>query len=361
MNIFRGKNQILQFANNLKEKRVLTVFDVNTEQFSFCVTKMLKNAKKEVRSYKFFDKHLVPEISILTQLMSLAKEYDYILAVGSGTINDVCKYVSSKSDVPYGILATAPSMDGYVSSVSALYDNGKKVTLPTSTPSDVLIDLDILKNAPIDMIVAGAGDMIGKYTSLLDWKFANVFNGEKYDRDIVERMYNAVKLCISQARELVNRNESAISALIEGLILSGIEMQNAGNSRPASGCEHHISHYLEMWAEGHGKHQFAPHGVQVALGSLVGNLLYRYAVEQNFEGIALVHEDVARLPAVEELTKLYDDIGLPTTFAQIGVDESLLMHTIANAYTVRERFTIMSFLKKEGALEKASKLIAPIL
>ncbi len=357
MNVFRGQGEFISFANELQAKKVMTVSDINTRPFSEGVVGYLLSAGKEVTEYCFQVAHLLPEIGNLGELLTRVKGYDYILGVGSGMLNDICKYASFQSGVPYGIFATAPSMDGYVSSVSALYDDGKKVTLPTTIPCDVLIDVEVLKNAPLDMIVAGAGDMIGKYTSLLDWKFAHLLNGEKYEVEIVARMQKAVELCMGQARELVNRSESAVSSLIEGLILSGIEMQNAGNSRPASGCEHHVSHYLEMMAERRGTH-FAPHGVQVALGSLVGNSLYRYALRQSLEGISCIKEDILALPTVEELKKLYLDIGLPTTFATIGVDEPSLAETIANAYTVRERFTVMSFLQAKGELSKAAESLA---
>ncbi len=355
MRVFRGKQEFTVFAKELEARKVLVVYDSNTGAFATDIIQTLSENRKQVRIYCFEDRRLLPEIANLGELLNEAKGYDYILGIGSGTLNDICKYASFTCKVPYGIYATAPSMDGYVSSVSALYDNGKKVTLPTTIPSDVLIDIEVLKNAPLDMIVAGAGDMIGKYTSLLDWKFAHLLNGEKYDAQIVARMEKAVALCMSQARELLKRSESAVSALIEGLILSGIEMQNAGNSRPASGCEHHVSHYLEMAAERRNTH-FAPHGVQVALGSLVGNALYRYALSQKIEGISLIAEDILELPTIEELKTLYKDIGLPVSFEEIGVDKELLEETIANAYTVRERFTVMSFLNVNGALPAAQKI-----
>ncbi len=360
MKIFRGEKEFESFVESLNAGKVLVVHDVNTGVFATDIIQLLLDSKKAVQTYCFQERHLIPEIANLGELLETAKEYEYILAVGSGTLNDICKYASFKVNVPYGIFATAPSMDGYVSSVSALYDNGKKVTVPTTIPHDVLIDVNVLKNAPLDMIVAGAGDMIGKYTSLLDWKFAYLLNGEKYDKEIVERMERAAELCMSQARELVNRSESAVSSLIEGLILSGIEMQNAGNSRPASGCEHHVSHYLEIAAERLHTH-FAPHGVQVALGSLVGISLYRYALSHKLEGVSLIVDDIFELPTVEKLKALYTEIGLPVTFAEIGVDKDLLEETIANAYTVRERFTIMSFLKDKCELNAAAKQIAKIL
>ncbi len=360
MTIYRGNSEFASFAAQFPFARVLSVCDRNTARFEAPLARLLTVAGASVRTFLFDREHLIPEIGDLSGLLDATEGYDYILAVGSGTLNDICKYASSKTGIPYGILATAPSMDGYVSSVSALYDGGKKVTLPTTIPTDVLIDVDILKNAPLDMIVAGAGDMIGKYTSLLDWKLGELLCGETRDAAISHRMEQAASLCMSRARDLTARDENAVSTLIEGLILSGVEMQNAGNSRPASGCEHHVSHYLEMAAEKRGTH-FAPHGVQVALGTLIGISLYRYALERYPEALAALASDIEALPTVEALQTLYRDIGLPASFSAIGVDKELLCETVANAYTVRERFTVMSFLCERGELGTAARQLAELL
>ncbi len=342
MNIYRGKEELSVFLNSLRNKSVLTVCDVHSKAF-------VPNFDTEL--FVFEAESLVPNIEDLGALAEQAKRAEYILAVGSGTINDICKYVAVKAEVPYGVYATAPSMDGYVSSISALYENGKKVTVPTTIPTDVVVDVDVLATAPVNMIVAGAGDMVGKYTSLLDWKLAHVINGESYDEGIVERMRKAVTLCISQARQLVNRDKTAVSALMEGLILSGIEMQNAGNSRPASGSEHHISHYLEMAAERESTY-FAPHGVQVALGSLASNMMYSLVNEESLK------TDIEALPKLSELEELYSDIGLPRRFSEIGVSYGLLYETLCKAYTTRDRYTVMSYLRDRGILETAARQIA---
>lgn len=342
------------FIADFRENKILAVCDVNTEPFADGIMQKLSDFGKQTEKYCFREKHLVPETENFGGLFESAAKCEYILGVGSGVINDICKYVSYKIQKPYGILATAPSMDGYVSSVSALYDRGKKVTLPTTVPRDILIDIDILKNAPLDMIVAGEGDLIGKYTSLLDWKLSHKLNGEKYDADIERRMRAALELSMRNAEKLVCRDEAAVTALIDGLILSGVEMQRAGNSRPASGSEHHISHFLEMQGEKVGK-DYAPHGVKVALGCLISAAMYKYS--EKFEELLAVKEDVAALPDPEKLKKLYQKIGLPVRFGEIGVSRTLLEETVKNAWTVRERYTIMTFLKDKGELVK----IAPIL
>lgn len=357
MKIFRGWNEFATFAVDLQGRKILVVSDVNTDPFAARITELFKRTGGLTETYRFPDKHLVPETDALSALTDAAKKHSYILGVGSGVINDICKYISSVVKIPYGILATAPSMDGYVSSISALYEHGKKVTVSATIPQAVLIDLEVLKSAPLNMIVAGAGDMIGKYTSLMDWKLAHVLTGEAYDTAIVGRMRKALEMCMRDAENLTARQESAVSSLIEGLILSGVEMQNAGNSRPASGSEHHISHYLEMAGERVGK-DFAPHGVKVALGCLVSVYLYRKAVLVGFPELQPLQDEILRLPTVEALEALYMKIGLPTRFGDIGVDSALLKETVEKSYTVRERYTIMTFIQQKHMLEKISSEVA---
>ena len=132
-------------------------------------------------------------------------------------------------------------------------------------------------------------------------------------------------------------------------------MQNAGNSRPASGSEHHISHYLEMAGEREGR-DFAPHGVKVALGCLLSVSMYKAAAEK-FEELEVLSDDIRALPSLRELETLYEKIGLPVRFGGIGVSAGLLSETIEKAWTVRDRYTIMTFLYEKGALgEFAARL-----
>ena len=354
MKIYRREDGFIDFAERAADA-LLIVCDVNTAPLAADIEKILKKCGKKYDIFCFPDSHLVPEIERLKDVTEAAAGAEYILGVGSGVINDICKYVSVRSGKPYGILATAPSMDGYASGVSALYENGRKVTLPTTIPSDILIDAEVLANAPLDMIVAGAGDLIGKNTSLLDWKLAHLLRGEKYDPAIVGRMKKALTLGMSSAELLCSRDRGAVKDLIDGLILSGIEMQNAGNSRPASGSEHHISHYLEMAGEREGR-DFAPHGVKVALGCLLSVSMYKAAAEK-FEELEVLSDDIRALPSLRELETLYEKIGLPVRFGGIGVSAGLLSETIEKAWTVRDRYTIMTFLYEKGALgEFAARL-----
>lgn len=116
--------------------------------------------------YPVADGHVVPnEASVAALEGVLPTDVDLIIGVGGGVINDLCKFVSFRRKLPYFIIATAPSMDGFASSGAAMIWAGMKVTFTTHTPSAILGDLDVLCAAPLDLIKAGYGDMIGKYNS----------------------------------------------------------------------------------------------------------------------------------------------------------------------------------------------------
>ena len=73
---------------------------------------------------------------------------DALIAVGSGTINDLCKYAAATDGKPYAVFATAPSMNGYTSTNAAITVDGHKQSLAAAAPAGVYIDLEVLAQAP---------------------------------------------------------------------------------------------------------------------------------------------------------------------------------------------------------------------
>lgn len=217
---------------------------------------------------------LPDERGIGALLTRLPAECDLLLAAGSGTINDLCRFVSYKKGVPYLIAASAPSMDGFTSGVSAMITDHTKTTYEAQRPRAVIGDLSVLAEAPMELIAAGVGDIIGKYVCLADWKISSLVTGEYFCPE-VERL---VRRSIERVREacrggIQSRSRESIAGLMEGLVLSGIAMSYIGNSRPASGSEHHLSHYWEMMFLQHGEHG-AFHGTKVGVGTVVSLRLY---------------------------------------------------------------------------------------
>ena len=211
---------------------------------------------------------LIPDETAVAELRArVQKDTDLILGIGSGVINDLCKYVSFEVGLPYYIVATAPSMDGYASKGAALILDGMKVTLSAQVPSVIIADLDVLKNAPMEMIQAGFGDIIGKYSCLHDWKLAHLVNGEYLCDFVMDATYEAVEKTVALADGLLARDAKAVGALMEALVAVGILMAYVGNSRPASGSEHHLSHYFEIVGLARGE-EYLPHGIDVCFSAI---------------------------------------------------------------------------------------------
>ena len=213
------------------------------------------------------------ERTVGSAIMHFDTSADMIVAVGSGVVNDTGKILAAVSKIPYCIVATAPSMDGYASATSSMERNGLKVSLPSKAANVIIGDTDVLKNAPLPMLSSGLGDMLAKYVSICEWRISAIVTGEYYCEFVAELIRSALKKCVSNAEGLMKREEAAVEAVFEGLCIGGIAMTLAGLSRPASGVEHYISHVWDMRALEFGASSDF-HGTQCALGTLVSVKLY---------------------------------------------------------------------------------------
>ena len=211
---------------------------------------------------------LIPNEEAIAAACKKIPGRDMILGVGSGVIQDLCKYLSHQEGIPYMVLATAPSMDGYASSGAAMILGGMKVTVPAGLPEAILADPAILKEAPWPMIQAGFGDIIGKYSCLNDWKLAHLVKGEYFCQYIYDTTYDAVQKVRSLAKGLRERREESLCTLMEALVTVGAMMSFAGSSRPASGSEHHLSHFFEITGIERGLTYF-PHGIDVGYSTIL--------------------------------------------------------------------------------------------
>ena len=173
-------------------------------------------------------------------------ECDLLLAVGSGTVHDITRYIAYHQNIPFISVPTAASVDGFVSTVAAMTWNGVKRTLTAVGPVAMVADSAIIAKAPRALTAAGVGDLLGKYTALADWKIGHRLTGEYYCPEIVRLEEEAVREVVENINLIAKATPAAIEKLMYALVLSGLAMQMAGNSRPASGAEHHISHLIEM-------------------------------------------------------------------------------------------------------------------
>lgn len=293
-------------------RNVLLVYDKNT--YRICgerVDGLLydKTAAKLIYS----DELVIPNEQAVEKLENfINSDTDLIVGVGSGVINDICKHVSHAHGLPYYIVATAPSMDGYASKGAAMLFDGMKITTSAAVPSAIIADTSILKDAPLDMLKAGYGDIIGKYSCLNDWKLSHIVNGEAVCDYIYDLTYKTAESVAAMGERIVERDEKSIADLMRALVIVGIAMAYMGNSRPASGSEHHLSHFFEVTGLLLDEPYYC-HGIDVAFSSYVTAKIRRELLgiekpkKRSFNGAAW-EENIRRVYSTEKNSATAEEI-----------------------------------------------------
>lgn len=271
---------------------------------------------------------------------------DYILAVGSGSLNDTCRMVSYRLGIPYGVVGTAPSMDGYASVVAPLLNGREKIVYTCSIARHIIIDLSINAAAPYPLLLSGVGDMIGKYVALLDWEISRDRNGEYYCGQIADMVLKATDQCIASASALESRSMDAIRATSEGLILSGECIAFCGSSRPASGTEHMIGQTWEVMDVEEGKNPNL-HGIEVGEGTFTAIEIFRRLYRET-DDAAMKRLIEKYLPAFDRLEALQKQLRIPFTVT----DKARYTEGILRGRTFRDRYTVLQYLYDLGKLEE---------
>jgi glycerol-1-phosphate dehydrogenase [NAD(P)+] len=171
---------------------------------------------------------------------------DALIAVGSGTINDLCKYAAFLDGKPYVVFGTAPSMNGYCSANAAITVDGLKKSLAARVPAGVLLDLSVLAAAPRRMIRSGLGDSLCRSTAQADWLLSHLLLGTPYREAPFALLAADEGALLEEAGALIAGNAAAMTRLAHTLALSGLGMVICNGSYPASQGEHLVSHYVEM-------------------------------------------------------------------------------------------------------------------
>lgn len=411
-----GKGALEQLPQGMAAigvKRPFVVMDRNTQKAAGdAVERVLGAHGIPYTCFVFpFEGRMEPDERAVGALaMAFDPRCDVLLAVGSGVINDCCKVVAHVSGLPSMVMCTAPSMDGYASNSSSMIQNRVKVSLYNACPQVILADTDILKTAPDIMLRAGLGDMLAKYVSVCEWRISHLVYGDPYCEEIAGLVRASLKKIVAHADGLMRREDDALSAVVEGLILSGVAMAFAEISRPASGLEHYFSHLWEMQALQSG----APsdlHGIQVGVGTLLtlwiyenvlnlpevdvekarqamadfSNEAWEQQVKRIFGGIApeilaleqkthkndpakhaqrldriTAHWEEIRgiiaeeLPTLAEVRGLMARCGLPLTPADLGLSAQDTVDALLGSRDIRDKYLTSSLLWDLGLLEEAA-------
>lgn len=296
------------------------------------------------------------EIAVQKVYECLSVENDVLIALGSGTIHDITRYVAYNKDIPFISVPTAASVDGFVSTVAAMTWKGDKKTFTAVSPIYVVADTDIFKEAPYRLTASGVSDLIGKYTALVDWKISSIVIGEYICNKVCNMEIDAVNKLCECVDDLVLGKSEAYEQLMYALILSGLAMQIIGNSRPASGAEHHMSHLWEM--EVINKHLDAYHGEKVSVGLILVMEEYKKIKKSIENGRCRVkkyyglEEDM--LKEVFKSREMYDSIMKENTpDPLLNVNKVILQNRLESIAEILEKLPTLDFVKNTLKRAKA--------
>jgi len=345
------------------------------------------------------------------EIRACAAAADVIVTAGAGSITDLGKRAADLLGKPVLSIGSAPSNNAYTSNLAALLVDGTvKVTVPCRPPAAVVCDTDVMVNAPLDLIRAGFADSLVKAFANADWRFASMLGlGDPYCSLPLELVSFAESRYVEKGEKIAARDPLSITALVDGLNLGGISMVIIGTSTPASGGEHHISHFLDMTAHRRGPEVFALHGLQVGVGCLVLARLWKrlrempraemerrllsYAPDHDthrrtietlyfpFSGTLPTEYD-GKLRAIgvlrSRLRELWDDIisgparippepdtlrgwlgsaGCGLTYGELGIDSRIARDAVVCARYIRTRVTVLDIAGELGLLEEVDSFL----
>ncbi len=239
---------------------ILLVSDQNLKHILVDVSKNVKSNKvaKLVLNYPKADDENIDLI------LSKCQNINLILAIGSGTINDLCKIASFKKNIPYVVIASAPSMNGYASANASILSKGHKKSFIARQAQAIYFDLDVISKAPKNLIKAGIGDSLCYYSCHFDWLLSHLVAGTDFNVKVFEILKPLQEKLINFRGDITDRD--FIELLCKILTVSGFTMYLCKGSYPASQGEHLIAHFLEMKYPEILKNYF--HGEQIAITTL---------------------------------------------------------------------------------------------
>jgi len=332
------------------------------------------------------------DVATIDQIGAGLDPVDAVIAIGSGTINDLSKMVALARDVPQLVFGTAPSMNGYTSVSASVTERGFKRSVRARTPLGVFLDLGVLAAAPKRLIRAGLGDSVCRPTAQTDWLMSHLLLDTPYSTVPFVLLADDEPRLFGDAAALVSdtRDTGAMRALARTLVLSGFGMTLAGGSHPASQGEHLISHYLEMMKPAHLAE--AHHGEQIGVAAIVMAAIQQRVIDRDaplpLAPETLTRDDViahfgpalgetcwrelsakaldaaradainarvaaswpairARLAATAatpaHIQSILASAGAPTSPADLHYPDALFATAVAHAREIRDRFTFLDW------------------
>ncbi|ACN95398.1 iron-containing alcohol dehydrogenase [Wolbachia pipientis] len=259
------------------------------------------------------------------------KDSDLIVAFGSGTVNDICKYASYLEKKDYISFPTAASMNGYTSANASILVNGYKKSFKAHLPRAVYIDIDILVNAPLRLTLSGFADFICRSTVQADWLLSHLLLGTEYNELPFTLVRDLEQILLREYTALTKRSRKVVLLLMEVLLISGLGMVISKGSYSASQGEHMIAHAMEMVTRDHS----LLHGEKIAVTTItMANLQEKILSIQN----PIIKPTTLD---VEHITQCFDNIEFVRTFEQKQIMQQKIQEIIC-----KEWHNISSLIKQ---------------
>ena len=268
------------------------------------------------------------DLSTVEELYKFVEKELILLAIGGGSVIDVCKAAAKLVKIKFISIPTAASHDGIASSRASIWKKNLKHSIEAEPPVAIIADTEIIKKAPEKLFRAGCGDVLSNYTAVLDWKLAHRKYGEYYGDYAANLSLLSAQMIMKNAESLRIIDEAAVRILLEALISSSVAMSIAGSSRPCSGGEHLFSHALDMIHPG-----AALHGEQCGIGAIL--CAYLHGADW------------------KSIKKTLEIIGAPTRAKDINIENKYIIDALIRARCVRDRYTILSEISEKTAIEAA--------
>jgi glycerol-1-phosphate dehydrogenase [NAD(P)+] len=254
-----------------------------------------------------------------------------VLGVGGGKDIDLAKLASAKSKVPFMSIPTAASHDGIASPYASIKGGSRPYSIRAQAPVAILTDIAVIAYSPYNLLAAGCGDIVAKFTAVKDWQLAHKLKNEYYGDYAADLALMSAELVTKNAKDIVKRNIEGVRTVVEALISCGVAMSIAGSSRPCSGAEHLFSHALDIVAG-----ETSLHGERAGVGAI----LCAYLQGSNWESIRT----------------FLQDIGAPSTAKELNVSPEQIVRALTMAHGLRpERYTILG---ETGVAEAAAEKVA---
>ncbi|MCQ0986113.1 iron-containing alcohol dehydrogenase [Jiella marina] len=337
------------------------------------------------------------ELGAIRKLSEATADAEVLIAVGSGSVSDGCKYATFEDGREYSVFATSP-MNAYTTPTASLSVDGFKKSITCHFAKGVFFDLGVIAKCPPRLVSAAFADVVCRTTAQSDWLLMHLL----YDTPYSETAYTLLAYdeddMIALAPKLLEGDFEALARLVRVSAIMGSSTSFTGTTHVGSMAEHMISHCIDMFAGS--QHPGTSHGEQVGVASLtmsrlqnetialdappelkptvipVEQLAKRYGeamartMAEETEKKAFDEEGAARMndklrrewPQIKSrlaaVTRPFDELhnamaaaGCQLTAADLGLPAELYRQYVGDARFIRDRFSMLDLADDSGRLE----------